>query len=139
MPIESDRYGLGLEIRRVALQPSHPHIARSLRLLGQIAMEQKRYAEAEPLFRECFEIRRESVPEGNPLIPEARSAWSESIAKQGRFEEAEPLLIESYPLIKERRGDGHKRTTEALKRIVDLYQAWGKPDRAEQWKAHLPE
>jgi len=110
-----------------------------LRLLGQIAMEQEHYADAKPLFRECFGIRQQALPEENPLIAEATSAWGESIAKQGRYDEAEPLLIESCPAVKKRGGDEHKRTVEALERIVDLYQAWGKHELAAQWQAELPE
>ena len=53
-----------------------------------------------------------------------------------RFEEAERLLLESYekldppspPLRKLRRG-------EALERIVGLYEAWGKPEKAAEWRA----
>ena len=59
-----------------------------------------------------------------------------------KFEEAEPRLVEGYRGIKEREAtlpaDSKTRLTEALERIVQLYDAWGKPDQAENWRAKLP-
>ena len=34
---------------------------------------------------------------------------------------------------------GKPRLTEALERLVQLYDAWGKPDQAAEWRAKLPE
>jgi len=31
------------------------------------------------------------------------------------------------------------RTVEAVKRLVALYEAWGKPDKAAEFRALLPE
>ena len=31
------------------------------------------------------------------------------------------------------------RKTEALQRIIDLYDAWDKPDEAAKWRAKLPD
>ncbi len=35
-------------------------------------------------------------------------------------------------------GDEHARTQKAIKRVADLYDAWGKPDKAAEWRAKLP-
>jgi hypothetical protein len=51
-----------------------------------------------------------------------------------RYGEAEPLLLESYPIIKASFGDAHPRTGVALKRIIDLYEGWGKRDKATQYR-----
>ena len=34
---------------------------------------------------------------------------------------------------------GKIRLTEALERLVQLYDAWGKPEQAAEWLAKLPE
>ena len=48
----------------------------------------------------------------------------------GRFEEAEELLLESFSRVR----DGEVRhpvlSRETLTRIIDLYEAWGRPDAA---------
>lgn len=35
-------------------------------------------------------------------------------------------------------AQGKPRLTEALERLVQLYDAWGKPDQAAEWRAKLP-
>ena len=56
-----------------------------------------------------------------------------------RYREAEPLLLKSYPILREAFGDSHNRTRVALGRIVDLYDAWGKPDKAAKYRVMLPQ
>jgi hypothetical protein len=47
------------------------------------------------------------------------------------------LLLASYPIIKGTFGDTHPRTQVALKRLVDLYDVWGTPANATQYRAIL--
>ncbi len=56
------------------------------------------------------------------------------VANYNAIEEAESLLIESYPDIVADRGSDHRRTREAIARIIDLYEAWGRPESAAQWR-----
>jgi hypothetical protein len=56
------------------------------------------------------------------------------LAGLGNFEEAEPLLLESYEQMDPPEAlRMHKR--DALERIVSLYEAWGREDRAAEWRA----
>ena len=32
----------------------------------------------------------------------------------------------------------HARLREAVERLVELYEAWEKPEQAKQWRAKLP-
>jgi len=45
--------------------------------------------------------------------------------------------VKSYSLLKKQFGASHRRTVAALKRIIELYEAWGKPDKAEEYRALL--
>jgi hypothetical protein len=31
-------------------------------------------------------------------------------------------------------GDNHPHTLESLKNLIELYEAWGKPEKAEEWR-----
>lgn len=35
-------------------------------------------------------------------------------------------------------GDKHPHTQESMKNLIDLYEAWGKPGKAEEWRLKLP-
>jgi len=34
--------------------------------------------------------------------------------------------------------DTHPHTIESLNNLIDLYEAWNKPDKAKAWRAKLP-
>jgi hypothetical protein len=33
----------------------------------------------------------------------------------------------------------HPRTLESFHNLIELYEAWGKPEEAEKWRAKLPQ
>ena len=102
-------------------------------------LEKEEPGSAEPVLRECLEIRREALPEGHWLAANTESILGGCLTALERYAEAEPLLLESYPVIKAARGESHQRTLEAGQRVVDLYEAWGQPDEADQYGALLAE
>jgi hypothetical protein len=49
---------------------------------------------------------------------------------------------ENYIVTKDRSlklGDNHPRTLKSLKNLIDLYEAWAKPEQVAQWRAKLPQ
>jgi serine/threonine protein kinase/tetratricopeptide (TPR) repeat protein len=62
--------------------------------------------------------------------------------KLRKFGEAESLLLEAYAGLKRHEGaipEAKLRATEALERLVQLYNAWGKKDKATEWRQKLEE
>jgi len=57
--------------------------------------------------------------------------------KQGNFNKAELLLLEAVEGRRLKLGDTHPHTLESLNNLIALYEAWGKPEKAEQWRAKL--
>jgi hypothetical protein len=65
-----------------------------------------------------------------------------SVAGQKKYAEAEPLLLEGYQGMVVRKdkmeiGDRY-HLDRAREWIVQLYQAWGKPEKAAEWKKNPP-
>jgi len=64
---------------------------------------------------------------------------------QKNYAEAEPLLLQSYQGLQQRQAslppilNAPRRVTESLERLVQLYDAWGKPTQAAEWKKKLTE
>jgi eukaryotic-like serine/threonine-protein kinase len=62
-----------------------------------------------------------------------------SLLGQKQYAAAEPLLLAGYEGMKQRAADipklGQARLSEALDRLVELYDAWGKKDEAAKWRA----
>jgi hypothetical protein len=71
--------------------------------------------------------------EGDPEVEAAlRTTMGIAYTSLGLCEKAEPHLTRALEILGEK---ADKR--EALDRIVKLYEAWGKPDKATEWKARL--
>jgi hypothetical protein len=50
---------------------------------------------------------------------------------------AEQLILEALEGRRPKLGDTHPHTQESLKNLIDVYEARGKPEEAEKWRAKL--
>ena len=60
---------------------------------------------------------------------------------QGKYPEAEPLVLQGFEGLKARGARippaARPRLLEAADHVVRLYELWGKPQKAREWKAKL--
>ena len=110
--------------------------------LGAVRLAQEKYSEAEMLLRE-----------GSPF---AEKYWADaayrfyvvsllgaSLSGQKKYADAEPFLLQGYEGLQQRQAsvppyfNAPRRITESLERLVQLYDAWGKPAQAAEWKQKL--
>jgi serine/threonine protein kinase/lipopolysaccharide biosynthesis regulator YciM len=114
--------------------------AGQLALLGSNLLQQRKGADAEAVLRECLAIRRKREPEAWTTF-NSLSALGDALLLQRKHADAEPLLREGYEGLKQREAmipaQGKARLAEALHRLVQLYDAWGKPDEAARWRKKL--
>ena len=123
-------------------------MADSLQYAGQLGslglnlLEQQKPADAEPVLRECLLIREKTQPDAWTTF-NTKSLLGGSLLGQKNYADAEPLLLSGYEGIKEREAkiplQGKPRLTEAMERLVQLYDAWSKPDQAAAWRKSLEE
>jgi serine/threonine protein kinase/tetratricopeptide (TPR) repeat protein len=115
-------------------------VAAQAATLGLNLLRQHKPAEAEPILRECLAIRTQKQPDEWTTF-NARSMLGEALVGQKNFAGAEPLLLAGYQGLKERQAaipqNSRVRLTEALERLVQLYDAWGKQDDAARWRKAL--
>jgi serine/threonine protein kinase len=139
LPETEELYRHVLAIRRNVLRADHQNIADVLLNLTSLLLSQKRYKEAEPLALECLEIRRKGLPKGHWMIADTKSSLGAALSGQGKYEEAEPLLLAGYQelLAEPPPAAMRRRTGDALDRIVELYEMWGKNEEGAKWRAKL--
>jgi hypothetical protein len=96
-----------------------------------------KFIESEPLAREAVEFERLKQPDDWQRF-RAESLLGASLAGQKQYTEAEPLLLEGYRGMLARKDRIAVPERYHLDRgrewIVQLYQAWDKPEKAAQWK-----
>jgi eukaryotic-like serine/threonine-protein kinase len=115
------------------LDPRHPYRAVFRRNLAAALAAQGRGREGEPLAREALAFFQASkVTPWQPAV--AESILGSCLTVQGRFAEAEPLLLSSYSVLDRDPGAGAGYAPAALRRIVELYTAWGRPERAAAYR-----
>jgi serine/threonine protein kinase/Tfp pilus assembly protein PilF len=115
-------------------------LADSLARLTRNLLAQDKPADAEPLARECSALF-EKQSSNDWAAFHARSLLGASLLGQKRFAEAEPLLLAGYEGLRSRGEkippEDKPRLKEALDRLVQLYEASGKPAQAADWKRRL--
>ena len=124
-----------LELRRQRTPKGSPDMSATLVGLGQLLSQRGNPQEAEPLLREAVEFRRKDLPAGHWQIADAESALGGCLTLLRRYDEAEQLLSGSYPTLQAKRGPQSKEALRAQARLINLYKAWGKPDKAAQFQA----
>ncbi|MCK4340467.1 MAG: serine/threonine protein kinase [Phycisphaerae bacterium] len=127
-----------LEIYRDLLGGEHRDVGGALIGLGSSLSERGRPEIGEPRLREGLAIWRKTPPQENWLYAEAESLLGECLTHLERYEEAQPLVLRGYLAVKEAKGEQHRRTGMALDRIIQLYEAWERPDQAAEYRALRP-
>jgi serine/threonine protein kinase/Flp pilus assembly protein TadD len=129
-------YREALSIADQTLARDHPTRGIFLRNLASVLVSEGKAAEAETQAREALSILR-AKPPAPWRVPDAESVLGGCLTALRRFPDAEPLLVKSYPALQRDKGEGAKHAEEARQRIVDLYTAWGKPERLAAYRTRL--
>jgi eukaryotic-like serine/threonine-protein kinase len=113
---------------------------RSLSAMNGLAtalLKQGKMSEAEPVLSRLVEISKGTMPEKamNRLLFQTK--YGDCLLKLKRWDEAEPQLLSSYQGMMEKLGGKNGRTQWVLAKVVELYDAWEKPEKAAEYRALL--
>jgi tetratricopeptide (TPR) repeat protein/predicted Ser/Thr protein kinase len=127
-------------MRRV-LSEEHPDTLRSMSNLATLYQNQRKLAQAEQLYTKVLETQRRVLGDQHPDTLIAMSNLALNYLSQRKYDQAEPLLVSSYEGMRQRAAAAPRGIQPALeeagKRLVQLYQTWGKPDKAAEWTQKL--
>src|SRR5262249_54976018 len=117
-----------------------PQYARELASLGLNLLRQQKFADAEAVLRDCLAICEKKQPEEWHTF-HTKSLLGGSLLGQAKPGAARPLWVQGYEGLKQREvkipAHGKVRLAEALERLVQLYDALGKKDKADEWRNKL--
>jgi serine/threonine protein kinase/tetratricopeptide (TPR) repeat protein len=127
-------------VRASKLGSDHPYTLGSQSNLARAYFDAGSFSKAESVARQCLAIREKVQPE-NWITFSTRSQLGDTLLAQKRYAEAEPLILQGYEGMKSREAKipvpQRKRLVEAAERVVKLYEAWGKPEKAADWRKKL--
>jgi serine/threonine-protein kinase len=90
------------------------------------------------LLRRCVEVRRQVLPEGHWQVAEAQSLLGACLTARQEYEDAEEHLLHSVDVLRASRGPADEHTRTAIRRLGELYEAWGRPQEAAKYRATAP-
>jgi serine/threonine protein kinase/tetratricopeptide (TPR) repeat protein len=137
---EAERlYREAIAIWRKEVGDVHPRLGVETSNLAQMLAEKGDAAEAERLHREACSIFQTVHGDHHWMTAYCRSRYGGFLVEQGRYGEAEALLLAAHAVLRDTLGEEHERTLMATKHLVRLYEALGKPERAAEFRALLPD
>jgi hypothetical protein len=116
-------------------------LARCLSALGDSLTRNGKPADAEPLLRQALAFREKKEPDEWQTF-HTKALLGAALLSQKKYDVAAPLLADGYRSMKERQAkiplEQQKiYLPQALERLVQLYDAWAKPNEAAKWRQEL--
>jgi serine/threonine protein kinase len=126
--------------QRLKLAADDLRLLWPLTLLGECRLMQKKYVAAEQPLRESLAVYQKKHPK-TLLRYGTESLLGAALAGQEKYADAEPLLVNSAREMLAAAGHlppaDRRLLVACVQRVVDLYDAWQRPDDAAVWRKHL--
>ena len=121
--------------RRKLLGDSHVDTLTSANNLAAFWMGVKRFDAAAPLLACTLETARATFPAAHFFAANVQARYGACLTALQAYGDAEAHLLEGYGKLKTALGQVHHRTQRACSAIIELYEAWGKPEKAAPFRA----
>jgi tetratricopeptide (TPR) repeat protein len=128
-----------LETQRRVLGNEHPNTLTSIVNMGGQLMSQGKYDEAQVYLAEALEGFRRVLGNEHPSTLISIVNMGGQLMNQGKYDEAQVYLAEALEGFRRVLGNEHPHTLYSINALVELYDAWKKPEEAKKYRDMLPE
>jgi len=139
LPQAEEYFRQVLELDKKIKGDGSPGLAGVTQNLGVVLTRERKFAEAERYLREALAMKQKTFAADHWDVATTKNLLGACLTDEGRYAAAEPLLVESRAIIEKQFGPASDRTRVATTRVVTLYERWGKPGKAAEWRAKLPQ
>ncbi len=123
---------------RRSLGDDHPNTLAAKSNLALLLVDLGEVEEGEKLARETAQKALETLGAAHWFYGNFLAKHGRALAALERFDEAETALLEAHDILHSALGGEHDQTGRVVVYVADLYEAWGKPGKAAEWRAKLP-
>ncbi len=95
--------------------------------------------EAEQLAGEAVVAARGTLGAEHWLHGNFLGKQGRALAALERVDDAQSPLLVAHGIVQTALGDEHEQTKRVVGYLADLYDAWGEPEKAAEWRAKLAE
>ena len=126
-----------LDMRRGELGTEHEDTLEAMNNLAALYIAQECYREAQSLCEEALKIGRRILAHEDTLRLALMNNLGVAYKGQEDYEMAEKLLLEAAEgaLHHKDLGQSHAKTRKSINHLISVYEALGRPDEAEKWRA----
>jgi eukaryotic-like serine/threonine-protein kinase len=132
-----------IQMKEIALKkfgPEHKTTVAATTMIGKDYMGLHQYAKAEPPLREALAVMIKTKPDDWRRY-NLESLLGANLMGERKYAQAEPLVLSGYQGMKDRESKMPMGAKAFLKedadRVVELYTAWGRPEKAAEWREKL--
>lgn len=122
---------------REVLDEGHPTVLGITHNLANLLRRQGKLDQAAAMFRDLLETTERSLPENHWYRWGFQSTYGLCLTEMKRYHDAEDRLLPAYQGLRSVFGQSDPHTLTAAERLVELYERWGKSDRAAEYRALL--
>ena len=120
------------------LGDEHPNTLSIKSNLALLLVELGNASEAEKLAGEAVDRARPTLGPEHFYHGNFLGKYGRALAALKRFDEAESALLESHRILVAALSSDHEQSTRVVGYLADLYDPWGKPEKAAECRAKLP-
>jgi tetratricopeptide (TPR) repeat protein len=102
---------------------------------GFLCVVQEKSADGATQIRAALPILEREYSPGSEQVVAARSMLGYCLTDLGEFEQAEEQLLRTLYDSQSGLGPDHSRTQQARERLVRLYEAWERPEQADEYRS----
>lgn len=118
---------------------AHTDTLASMNNLANIYFATKRFDDAATMANRSLDAARELYGDHHLEVALVKGTLANIYRWQKQFAEAEPLALQTYEWMTSHFGPDHPYVRQATEIVIRVYDQWGKPEIAAQWKAKLPQ
>jgi serine/threonine protein kinase/Flp pilus assembly protein TadD len=126
-----------LEMQRELLGNEHLHVATTLANMGLNLDMMGDFSRAKSLLQEALRIHRKLSSADDWSLANIQSHYGACLTHLELYEQADANLLAAQKVLEANLGTEHTRTRRNVRRLVELYEAWGKPDKAAEYRTLL--
>ncbi len=133
------RFEAAVDAGVAALGQDHLRVALAMTSWAELKIALGDNSAAESLAARAMPVLAQSLAPDHDWTMAAKGFLAKALLHQQRYAEAEPHLLSCLEHHRKRSGAEAPATVKALRSVVELYEGWGKADRAARYRAALPE
>ncbi len=127
-----------LDLQTQVLGAEHRDTRISRVTLQNIYFQQGRFADAETIARQVLESSQRRVGDDHPETLTDMHNLATIVDAFKRYDDAEAIYLKTIEGKIKVYPDGHPSTGRTMQRLISMYERWGKPQKAAEWRARLP-